>query len=201
MYSQTTPFITIKNLIIKTFDLRIISGKYKSIYIPFNKNIKARPTTNTAKEALFNILENRGLVSDLNILDIFAGTGSIAYEFISRGATRVTCVDKQMSCIKFIINTAKKLDMNIKTFRTNAFKYIEKSEKNNFDIVFADPPYDLSNIEDLPELIFKSKILKKNGLLIVEHSRNTNFQETTNFTEQRTYSNVNFSFFKINSEK
>jgi 16S rRNA (guanine(966)-N(2))-methyltransferase RsmD len=201
MYSQRTPFITIKNLIIKTFDLRIISGKYKSIYIPFNKNIKARPTTNTAKEALFNILENRGLVSDLNILDIFAGTGSIAYEFISRGATRVTCVDKQMSCIKFIINTAKKLDMNIKTFRTNAFKYIEKSEKNNFDIVFADPPYDLSNIEDLPELIFKSEILKKNGLLIVEHSRNTNFQETTNFIEQRTYSNVNFSFFKINSEK
>ena len=109
--------------------MRIISGKYKSIYIPNNKSIKARPTTSTAKEALFNILENRVLISELDILDLFSGTGSIAYEFISRGAQSVICVDTQISAVKFINLNAKKLSMNIKTVKAKAWKLIEKTKK------------------------------------------------------------------------
>jgi 16S rRNA (guanine(966)-N(2))-methyltransferase RsmD len=181
--------------------MRIISGKYKSIYIPNNKNIKARPTTSTAKEALFNILENRVLISELNVLDLFSGTGSIAFEFISRGAQSVVCVDKQVNSVKFINLNAKKLSMNIKTVKANAWKFIEKTKENSYDLIFADPPYNLENINQIPLLIFEKRILKKNGWLIMEHGKDVNFEETSNFIERRTYSSVNFSFFKLNSEK
>ena len=181
--------------------MRIISGKFKSIHIPFNKSIKARPTTSSAKEALFNILENKDIIIGADVLDLFSGTGSIAYEFISRGAKSVTCVDKQINSIKFIRSIATKHAMNITTFRADALKYILKSSKKSLDIIFADPPYKLENIKEIPEYILNSGILKRNGLLIFEHSRDVNFQESTNFIEKRTYSNVNFSFFKIKSEK
>ena len=180
--------------------MRIISGKYKSIYIPNNKKIKARPTTSNAKEALFNILENRGLISNFEVLDLFAGTGAIAYEFISRGAKSVICVDQQINSVKFINSNAKKFSMNINTIKANFRKYLEKTKENSFDIIFADPPYNLENLNKIPELIFKKKVLKKNGYLIIEHGKNISFQESNNFIEQRTYSSVNFSFF-INNEK
>ena len=181
--------------------MRIISGKFRSIYIPFNKSIKARPTTSSAKEALFNILENKDVLTGSEVLDLFAGTGSIAYEFISRGAKSVVCVDKQINSIKFIRSIAIKHSMNITTCRSDALKYILKSRKKSLDIIFADPPYNFKNIEKIPELILNCGILKKNGLLIFEHGRDVNFQESTNFIEKRTYSNVNFSFFRITSEK
>ena len=181
--------------------MRIISGKFKSIHIPFNKSIKARPTTSSAKEALFNILENKDILKDSEVLDLFSGTGSIAYEFISRGAVSVICVDKQINSVKFIRSIATKHSMNISTYRADALKYVLKSKNKSLDIIFADPPYNLENIEKIPELILNSGILKKNGLLIFEHGREVNFQESTNFIEKRTYSNVNFSFFKIISEK
>ena len=181
--------------------MRIISGKFKSIHIPFNKSIKARPTTSSAKEALFNILENKKIIKSAEVLDLFSGTGSIAYEFISRGAKSVICVDKQINSIKFIRLMATKHAMNITTYRTDAIKYVLKSRKKSLDIIFADPPYNLENIEEIPELILNSEILKKNGLLIFEHGKNISFQESTNFIEKRTYSNVNFSFFRIKSEK
>ena len=181
--------------------MRIISGKYKSIYIPNNKTIKARPTTSTAREALFNILENRVFISELNVLDLFSGTGSIAYEFISRGAPSVVCVDKQINSVKFINLIAKKLSMNIMTVKANAWKFIDKAKENSFDLIFADPPYNLENLNQIPHIIFKKKILKKNGWLIMEHGKDVNFEETTNFIERRTYSSVNFSFFKLESEK
>lgn len=181
--------------------MRIISGKFKSIHIPFNKSIKARPTTSSAKEALFNILENKDILTDSEVLDLFSGTGNIAYEFISRGAKSVICVDTQINSIKFIRSIATKHSMNITTFRADALKFVLKSRKKSLDIIFADPPYNLENIQKIPELILNSGILKKNGLLIFEHGRKVNFQESTNFIEKRTYSNVNFSFFKIKSEK
>ena len=181
--------------------MRIISGKYKSIHVPFNKSIKARPTTSSAKEALFNILENKDILTDSEVLDLFSGTGSIAYEFISRGAKSVICVDKQINSIKFIRSIATKHSMNILTFRADALKYVSKCKKQSLDIIFADPPYNLENIQKIPELILNSEILKEDGLLIFEHGRDVNFQESTNFIKQRTYSNVNFSFFKIISEK
>jgi 16S rRNA (guanine(966)-N(2))-methyltransferase RsmD len=181
--------------------LRIISGKFKSIQIPFNKSIKARPTTSSAKEALFNILENKDILTDSEVLDLFSGTGGIAYEFISRGANSVICVDRNISSIKFIRSIATKHSMNITTFRADALKFILKTKKKSLDIIFADPPYNQENIQKIPELILNSGILKKNGLLNFEHSRDVNFQESTNFIEKRTYSSVNFSFFKIKSEK
>ena len=146
--------------------MRIISGKYKSIYVPNNKSIKARPTTSTAKEALFNILENRVLISELDVLDLFSGTGSIAFEFISRGAQSVVCVDKQVNSVKFINLNAKKLSMNIKTVKANAWKFIEKTKENSYDLIFADPPYNLENIIKFLFLFLKKKFLKKtDGLL------------------------------------
>jgi len=181
--------------------MRIISGKYKSIYIPNNKNIKARPTTSTAKEALFNILENRVSISGLEVLDLFSGTGGIAYEFISRGAQSVVCVDQQISSVKYINSNAKKLSMNIRTIKANAWRFIEKAKENSYDIIFADPPYNLEDLDKIPHLIFEKKILKKDGWLIMEHGKDVNFEETINFIERRSYSSVNFSFFKINSEK
>jgi 16S rRNA (guanine(966)-N(2))-methyltransferase RsmD len=175
--------------------MRIIAGKYKSRSIPFNKRIKARPTTDNAKEALFNILENRISLLGISVLDLFSGTGNIAYEFISRGAESVKCIDNQMSSVKFINEQSRKWEMNIKTYKTNAFSFLEKNSES-FDIIFADPPYDHEKTTEIPEIIFKNKFLKKDGWLILEHGRNINFQENTNFEQQRTYSSVNFSFFK-----
>ena len=147
--------------------MRIISGKFKSIRIPFNKSIKARPTTSSAKEALFNILENKDIIVDAEVLDLFSGTGSIAYEFISRGAKSVICVDKQINSIKFIRSIATKYAMNITTFRADALKYVLKSSKKSLDIIFADPPYNLENIKEIPEHILNSGILKEMGYLFL----------------------------------
>lgn len=181
--------------------MRIISGKFKSIQIPFNKSLKVRPTTSSAKEALFNILENKDILTNSEVLDLFSGTGSIAYEFISRGAKSVICVDRQINSVKFIRSIATKHAMNITTYREDALKYVLKSRKKSLDIIFADPPFNIENIEEIPKIILNSGILKNNGLLIFEHGRGVNFQESTNFIEIRTYNNVNFSFFKKTSEK
>ena len=178
--------------------MRIIAGKYKSIYIPNDKRIKARPTTSTAKEALFNILENKINFNTLEVLDLFSGTGGIAFEFISRGSQMVTCVDQQVNSVKYIRVQAQKFSMNIKTVKIDAWKFLEKAEANSFDVIFADPPYDLDNLSKLPHVIFKKKMIKKNGWLVIEHGKNINFNDTFNFIEKRTYSSVNFSFFKVN---
>ncbi len=174
--------------------MRIIGGKYKSRSIVFNKKIKARPTTDSAKEALFNILENKTDLDEIEVLDLFAGTGSIAYEFMSRGAKKVTCIDQQLSAVKFINEQAEKWSMNIKTIKTNVFPYIVKESKT-YDIIFADPPYDHEKAYEIPEIIFNRQLLKNEGWLILEHSKKLNFYKSANFIEQRTYSNVNFSFF------
>ena len=175
--------------------MRIIGGKYKSRRIPYSKKIKARPTTDTAKESLFNILENQLDLNDKEVLDLFSGTGNISYEFISRGAKQVTSVDQQLNSVKFINEQSKKWSMNIKTIKTNAFSFLEK-ETNKYDIIFADPPYDLKKAKEIPEIIFSKNIIKESGILILEHDKNLNFHKSANFTEQRTYSSVNFSFFK-----
>ena len=176
--------------------MRIISGKYKSIYIPNDKSIKARPTTSTAKEALFSILENRIEFEDLEVLDLFSGSGGIAYEFSSRGAKIVTCVDNQANSVKSIRFNANKLSMNIKTVKINAWKFLEKQEQESYDLIFADPPYDLNNLQKIPKVILEKKLLRKNGWLIMEHGKKINFEEYPNFIEKRKYGSVNFSFFK-----
>jgi len=174
--------------------LRIIGGKYKSHFIPINKKIKARPTTNMAKEALFNILDNKISLNNINVLDIFCGTGNISYEFASRGAGKITSVDNQINAINFVKKQKNHWGMNIIPIKKNALSFLEFT-KDKYDIIFADPPYDFNRLEDIPKIVFERNLLSSNGLLILEHSSQKNFEKSANFMEQRTYSSVNFSFF------
>ncbi len=174
--------------------MRIIGGKYKGRIIKFPKGLSARPTTDVAKESLFNILQSRYIIEDNTVLDLFAGTGCISYEFISRGASQAICVDNQYKSIKFIKEQVKTLDLNIKPIKNDAFKFLQKCNIK-FDIIFADPPYILEDSKIIPEIVFSKKLLNKDGLLIIEHGRELNFDKSINFIDKRKYSSVNFSFF------
>ena len=124
--------------------MRIVSGKYKSRRINAPKNLPTRPTTDIAKEALFNVLNNNYYFEDISVLDLFAGIGSISLEFASRGTEHIISVDNHYACVKFIEATAKDLDAEITVIKSDAFKFIEKSSLK-VDVIFADPPYDLSD--------------------------------------------------------
>lgn len=178
--------------------MRIISGKYKGKIIRAPKKIPARPTTDFAKEGLFNILRNQFDFSQTHLLDLFAGTGNMTYEFISRGVTTVVCVDSNYNSIKFISSTIDLLDNSVQKtcIKNDAFKFLAKCYKK-FDIIFADPPYDMDEFEKIPELVFASDLLNEDGWLIVEHSKHTILNEQPNFVETRKYGNVNFSIFSI----
>ena len=148
-----------------------------------------------AKEALFNILHNYYDFEGLKVLDLFAGIGSISYEFASRDAAEVHSVELNPRCVSFITETSRKLELkNHFVIRTNAFSYLKRSRKK-FDIIFADPPYDLEGIESIPDLIFKNDFLEKDGWLIVEHSVATIFDGHPRQDQQRKYGQVNFSIF------
>ncbi|MFA8433213.1 MAG: RsmD family RNA methyltransferase [Marinifilaceae bacterium] len=177
--------------------MRIISGTHKGRRIVPDKSFKARPTTDFAKENLFNVLNNIIYFEDLEVLDLFGGTGGISYEFASRGAKKVNCVELNFKHASFIRKTAMELNFNqIEVIRGDIFKYL-KSCKKKFDLIFADPPYDLPKIDEVPEAILSRDILKKDGLVIVEHSSHTDFSHNPYFFEKRTYGSVNFSFFKL----
>ncbi|MBC34730.1 MAG: 16S rRNA (guanine(966)-N(2))-methyltransferase RsmD [Bacteroidetes bacterium] len=176
--------------------MRIISGIYKGKRLNPPKNLPVRPTTDFAKEGLFNVLQNQLYFDELKVLDLFAGTGSITFEFASRGCEQIKCVDLNFKCVDFIRKTAKQLNFeNIIVFKSNVFKYLG-SGKESFDLIFADPPYDLENLESIPDLVFSNNKLNEDGLLIVEHSKKTDFSEHDKLIETRRYGNVNFSFFK-----
>ena len=177
--------------------MRIISGKYKGKRLTAPKKLPVRPTTDMAKEALFNILNNNYYFEDLTILDLFSGTGNISFEFASRGANSVTAVDKNTNCIQYIAKTSKKLDLEIDVFKSDVFKFLERV-KSEFDIIFADPPYNstITEFSTIVKLIFLNELLKEEGLLIIEHSEQTDLSEFSNFTEKRKYGSSVFSFFK-----
>jgi 16S rRNA (guanine966-N2)-methyltransferase len=175
--------------------VRIISGKYKGKGIFAPKSLPTRPTTDFAKEALFNILSNEFDIQEIEVLDLFSGTGNIAYEFASRGAKKVLCIDQNYHCISFIKKTSRELDFKqITAFKNDTFRYLKKYD-TTFDIIFADPPYAIENVNEVPELVFKNKLLNQNGWLIVEHSKDWDLSELPNFYEHREYSSVNFSIF------
>lgn len=175
--------------------MRIISGKYRRRRFDVPKNIKARPTTDFAKENLFNVLNNMIDFEDMKALDLFAGTGAISFELLSRGAGMVVSVEKHSTQFDFIRKVAQELkDDNIVPIKGDVFKYIAFS-REKFDFIFVDPPYDLPNLEEIPELILKSGILKEDGLFILEHSKKNDFSDMPEFDELRTYGSVNFSFF------
>ncbi|AWM15073.1 16S rRNA (guanine(966)-N(2))-methyltransferase RsmD [Flavobacterium sediminis] len=182
--------------------MRIISGKYKGRRLIAPKKLPVRPTTDMAKESLFNILNNYFNFSNLKILELFAGTGNISYEFASRGATPITCVDADFGCVNFIRKTADELDFDITVLKSDVFKYLERCH-TSYDIVFADPPYDLTQeqFERIVTLVFENEILDEEGMLIVEHSKDTKLEHMMHFTFSKHYGGTVFSFFEIESEE
>jgi len=177
--------------------MRIISGKFKKKSIIPPKNFKARPTTDMAKESFFNIIENEFDIETLKVLDLFSGTGGISYEFLSRGCPDITCVEINFLHYSFIKKTIIELDSKDKAHvvKANAFRYLEKCP-HQFNLIFADPPYNIKGIETIPNLVFDNNLLLPNGLLIVEHSANTVFTGNKYLRNQKKYGSVNFSFFE-----
>ncbi|GAA4944458.1 16S rRNA (guanine(966)-N(2))-methyltransferase RsmD [Algibacter agarivorans] len=178
--------------------MRIISGLYKSRKIVAPKNLPVRPTTDMAKESLFNIINNLYYFDDISILDLFSGTGNISYEFASRGTEQITCVDQDFGCIKFINQTAEAFKMPIQTIKSDVFKFLEKSNLQS-NIIFADPPYSFTDEQfyKIPELVFQNNLLLEEGLLIVEHSKHTDLSKLENFSYSKSYGGNMFSFFEI----
>jgi 16S rRNA (guanine(966)-N(2))-methyltransferase RsmD len=175
--------------------VRIISGEYKGRRIPVPGNFKARPTTDFAKEALFNIIANYFNFQSITVLDLFSGTGSIGYEFASRGAESVDLVEINRRYSDFITKTVQKLGLKqVHIYTSDVFRLIPRI-KNKYDIIFADPPYDLNNIPEIPELIFDNNILLKEGWFILEHGRSHDFSDHAHFKELRKYGSVHFSIF------
>lgn len=161
--------------------------------------LPVRPTTDMAKEALFNILRNYFDFDSLKVLDLFAGIGSISYEFASHGAIEVTSVELNPRCASFINETSSKLDLkNHFVIRANVFTFLRRKSGKKFDIIFADPPYDIEGIDEIPTLVFENDWLADDGWLIVEHSADTDFSEHPNLHQHRKYGKVNFSIFSLN---
>ncbi|MBW4891487.1 RsmD family RNA methyltransferase [Mucilaginibacter sp. HMF5004] len=176
--------------------MRIIGGKLKGLRLNPPTNLPVRPTTDMAKEALFNILNNQITFEGITVLDLFSGTGNISMEFASRGAELVTSVDRSVQCIHYLNDTSRQHKLeNIKTFKADVFKYLDM-ESEQYDLVFADPPYDLNRIPDIPKIVAAKNLLKPDGLLIVEHQSMQNLSQQPGFVEQRKYGHSSFSFFK-----
>jgi 16S rRNA (guanine966-N2)-methyltransferase len=176
--------------------MRIISGSHRGRRIfPPNK-LPVRPTTDLAKESLFNILWNYVDFENLRVLDLFSGTGNLSYEFASRGCKEVIAVEIHPKCVDFIKKTALDLNFdNIRVVRGEVLHFL-KHAPSPFDIIFADPPYDMKEIPLLPGLVLDGKWLSEEGYLIVEHPREVNFSEIPGFFDLRKYGKVHFSFFR-----
>ncbi|HEX5742731.1 MAG TPA: 16S rRNA (guanine(966)-N(2))-methyltransferase RsmD [Flavobacteriaceae bacterium] len=177
--------------------MRIISGKYKGRRITAPQNLPIRPTTDMAKESLFNILNNQFHFSSLKVLDLCAGMGNISYEFASRGVNHIIAVDENIGCTRFVQKIAAELDLPITVIKSDIFKYLEKSTQK-FDIIFADPPYafEQAQFNTIVNLVFQNEQLNDEGILIIEHSKNTDFSQHPNFSDIRKYGGSHFSFFE-----
>lgn len=175
--------------------MRIISGTYKGRRISAPSNITARPTTDFAKEGLFNLLNNRIDFEDIDVLDLFAGTGGIGIEFVSRGCNSAISIEQNERHCAFIRKVCEDLKIkNLSLMKTDVFRFINSCH-SKFDLIFADPPYELKELKEIPDIIFKNKLLKEDGLFILEHSSKDSFVSHPNFDDHRNYGNVNFSFF------
>ncbi len=176
--------------------MRIIRGKYGKRRFDVPKNITARPTTDFARENIFNVIENITDLEGERALDLFAGTGAISWEFVSRGCSEVVAVEQSRIQAAFISSVKEKLgDSVLKLIKGDVFRYIERGT-DKFDIIFADPPYDHPRFAEIPALILGSGLLKENTIVIVEHNRNHDFSSLPGFTRHLVYGSVNFSIFK-----
>lgn len=177
--------------------MRIIHGEHSGRRIHLPKSLRARPTTDQAREGLFNILNNRYDLTGFRVLDLFAGTGSISYEFASLGCQSIISIDKDHFHVAAIKKNCDVIGLSaIRVIRRDAFRFL-RSRGSQFDIIFADPPYDMPNIKDIPDIIIKSGCLDKNGLLILEHGPSNDFTSHKDWQETRKYGKVHFSFFFI----
>ena len=176
--------------------MRIISGRYRGRQINPPAGFSARPTTDFARESLFDILSNRVDFKELDVLDLFAGTGSISYEFASRGARNVHLVEFERHNISFIRRTVKEIGIeNIKPLRIDVRDFI-KACREKYDIIFADPPYDLTWLDEIPGMVISADLIKESGFFILEHPKSYSFVSHPAFFEHRRYGSVNFSFFR-----
>jgi 16S rRNA (guanine(966)-N(2))-methyltransferase RsmD len=181
--------------------MRIIGGTLRGLRLNPPKNLPVRPTTDLAKEALFNILLNQIEFEGIKVLDLFSGTGNISLEFASRGAAEVISVDRSIHCVNYLKDTSRqhKLDQ-VKVYKEDVFKYLQM-ETEQYNLVFADPPYDLNKIPEIPKIVFERNILLPGALLIVEHQSMQNISQHPAFVEQRKYGHSSFSFFRNKADE
>lgn len=177
--------------------MRIIRGKYGKRRFDVPKNITARPTTDFARENLFNVLENLDDFEGKTALDLFAGTGAISLEFVSRGCREVTAVEQAPVQVSFIRSVVEKLgETSLRVIRGDVFKFLATSSRS-YDFIFADPPYDHPRFGEVPELILNSPLVKPGTIVIIEHSRTRDFSTLPGFSQHRVYGSVNFSIFCV----
>ncbi|GAB1418734.1 16S rRNA (guanine(966)-N(2))-methyltransferase RsmD [Bacteroidales bacterium] len=179
--------------------MRIIRGRLQRRIIHVPPGLPVRPTTDLAKESLFNILENEIEFEGLKALDLFAGTGSISYELVSRGCQTVTAIDENLKCSQFIAETAKKLEMpNLRAIRSDVFRFLGTlSSPHGF--IFADPPYEMETerFHEIVRLVFERTLLEPEGVLVIEHPKNVDFMGHPLLFDIRKYGKVHFSFFGL----
>ena len=181
--------------------MRIVTGSLKGRRIVAPPNLPVRPTTDMAKEALFNVLNNWIEFDELRVLDLFAGTGNISFEFVSRGVKELVAVELNFKCVSFIKETVDRLGIgNMKVYRADVLSFLQ-NPRQSFDIIFADPPYDLEELNEIPDKVFKSNVLNPGGILILEHSKSNDFENHQFFYDKRNYGKVNFSFFSHDKGK
>jgi 16S rRNA (guanine(966)-N(2))-methyltransferase RsmD len=175
--------------------MRIISGQFRGRRVQAPTNLPVRPTTDMAKEGLFNYIGARLEIQGIHALDLFCGTGNISYELISRGAASITAVDKHPACCKFVSTYANQLKPGIvKVYNTDSLVAIERS-REQFELIFADPPYDYTRYADLVQGVLTGNLLHPDGLFVVEHASNIDFTLIPGYIETRHYGKVHFSFF------
>jgi 16S rRNA (guanine966-N2)-methyltransferase len=176
--------------------MRIISGLHGGRRInPPSKMPYTRPTTDIAKEGLFNVIQNNLEIDTLTVLDLFGGTGCISYELASRGAADITIVEKDNHMYDFIKKTSQDLDFtNIKVVKSDVFKFIETANRP-YDFIFAGPPYALSNIDDLPKKIFEKELLNPGGWFVLEHTPRNDYKKNAHYKTERNYGTTIFSIF------
>jgi len=182
--------------------MRIISGIYGRRRFSVPTSFSARPTTDFAKENLFNVLNNLIDLEDIDALDLFSGTGSISFELLSRGCRSVTAVEKTNSHASFISKVAKELKTDsLHLIFGDALRYLNSAPKKTFDFIFADPPFALPELKDIPEMVLKGNFLRDEGVFVMEHSKDYDFSHLPFFAQHRAYGSVNFSIFIRAEEK
>ncbi len=175
--------------------MRIIAGTLRGRRLNPPANLPVRPTTDMARESLFNILNNYVDYEESAVMDLFAGTGAVSFEFVSRGAKEVTSIDINNACTEYIKSAAQQMNVkNIHVVRADVFDLLKRAYKK-FDIVFADPPYALQDLPKLPDIVFQSNVLTDDGVFILEHPKEFEFENHPHFWQHRAYGKVNFTFF------